>query len=103
MTEDCTYLETNIDFSIQGETFSFQGKEIINPGFTRVYPFTVISSDDQIPQVKQGANYSIIEVISILNTSWIQLSTIEFFLIYICNLIFHRKSYMNQKQNHQIT
>ncbi len=62
MTEDCTYLETSIDFKIQAEIFSFQGKEIINPGFTKVYPFTVISSDDQIPQVTQGKNYPIIEV-----------------------------------------
>ncbi|CAG7727511.1 unnamed protein product [Allacma fusca] len=61
VTEDCIYLETNITFKIQNETFTFCGKEIIKPGFTKVYPFSVISSDDQIPQVTVNSSYPISE------------------------------------------
>ena len=49
-------------FKVNDETFTFQGKEILSQGFTKVYPFTVISSSDQIPQVTVNSTYSIAEV-----------------------------------------
>lgn len=56
------YTETTIDFRIQNEVFSFQGKEIVRPGFTKVYPFNAFSSSDQIPDVKQNSSWPILDV-----------------------------------------
>ena len=61
VTADCTFLETTIEFRIKEESFNFQGKEILTAGFTRVYPFTVISNSEVIPEVKVNSAYPITE------------------------------------------
>jgi len=104
-TEDCTFLETNIDFRIQSESFGFQGKEIIKPGFTKVYPFTVISNSDQIPEVKMNTSCPVLEV-CICNLTYRNNNLLIFPDIVIAKYppfcCCFRKSCMSQKQSHQI-
>lgn len=55
-------METTITFRIQNETFTFQGKEILQAGFTDVFPFNVMSSSEVIPEVIVNMNYPVTEV-----------------------------------------
>jgi len=62
VTTDCIFLETTIEFRIKDEEFNFQGKEILKAGFTRVYPFTVISNSEVIPEVTVNVSYPVSDV-----------------------------------------
>jgi len=49
---------------VGSEQFSFNGRQMLVAGFSAVFPVTVMSPDDEIPEVKEGTSYPIVEVIA---------------------------------------
>ncbi|KAK8384837.1 hypothetical protein O3P69_014418 [Scylla paramamosain] len=58
---DCTYLSTTISLSIGSENFSVTGKQLIDPGFTKVMDWLALQDDEKLPDLKGGEELPILE------------------------------------------
>ncbi|ROT81135.1 putative DNA topoisomerase 3-beta-1 [Penaeus vannamei] len=58
---DCIYLSTTICISIGAENFSVNGKQLLDPGFTKVMDWLALQDEEKLPDVKSGDEFAVLE------------------------------------------
>uniref|UniRef100_T1JEW7 DNA topoisomerase n=1 Tax=Strigamia maritima TaxID=126957 RepID=T1JEW7_STRMM len=62
ITPDCRYMVTTLTFTINEEKFSCNGKNVIDPGYTKFMTWQAIHDDEALPDLAAGCKCDINEV-----------------------------------------
>ena len=62
LSPDCKYLVTELDFEVNGESFSVSGKQLIDPGYTRAMHWQALTAEESMPDVKANQLLPVKEV-----------------------------------------
>ncbi|XP_064118388.1 DNA topoisomerase 3-beta-1-like [Macrobrachium nipponense] len=58
---DCIYMSTTIIITIASENFTISGKQLIDPGFTKVMDWLALQDEESLPDVRAGDEITIME------------------------------------------
>lgn len=58
---DCVYLSTTISVAVGSENFSISGKQLIDPGFTKVMDWLALQDEENLPDLKSGDDLAVTE------------------------------------------
>ena len=59
---NCKYLLTTVYFDINGESFTFAGKKLTEPGFTNVMTWQALNEEEVVPTLNKGEKLEVKEV-----------------------------------------
>ena len=62
VSPNCKYDQTVAVVECGGEGFSFTGKKLVDPGYTEVFPWQAIPSEESVPAVSQGERLAVKDV-----------------------------------------
>ena len=59
---NCKYQSTTIKMDINGEKFSYSGKKLTDPGFTKVMTWQAITDEETVPSITKNDQLDLVEV-----------------------------------------
>ncbi len=63
LSPDCKYKQTQVDFALGREAFSWSGLTPVSPGYTAIYSWHAIESSESTVKFEKGQRLEVAQVI----------------------------------------